>query len=192
MKRCRCTWANHSELEKVYHDKEWGVPQHNDIVLFEFLLLEGAQAGLSWLTILKKRENYRQAFDNFDWQKIANYNDKKIKELLNNVEIIRNKLKIKSAINNARQFQKIVDEFGSFNQYIWSFTQFKTIENNWKNHEDIPLKTTLSDTISKDLKLRGFTFVGSIIIYSYLQATGIVNDHLMDCFRKQEISHNKQ
>ncbi len=184
----RCTWANHSELEKVYHDKEWGVPQHDDLVLFEFLLLEGAQAGLSWLTILKKRENYRQAFDNFDWQKIANYDDNKIKELLNNSGIIRNQLKIKSAINNARQFQKTVDEFGSFDQYIWSFTQYKTIENNWKKHEDIPVKTSLSDTISKDLKQRGFTFVGSIIVYSYLQAIGIVNDHLIDCFRRQDLS----
>ncbi len=184
----RCTWATHSELEKVYHDKEWGVPQHNDIILFEFLLLEGAQAGLSWLTILKKRENYRQAFDNFDWKKIANYDDKKIKELLENSGIIRNRLKIKSAINNAQQFQKIVDEFGSFDQYIWSFTNRKTIENNWKRHEDIPVKTPLSDTISKDLKQRGFTFVGSIIIYSYLQAIGIVNDHLVDCFRRKEIA----
>ena len=182
----RCGWAK-NDLAIHYHDKEWGVPLHDDRKLFEFLILEGAQAGLSWDTILRKRQNYRAAFDNFDAEKIARYDAKKIESLLQTEGIIRNRLKINSAIQNADAFLKIVKEFGSFNSYIWRFVNGKPIVNNWKNLSEVPAKTEISDAMSKDLKKRGFNFVGSTIMYAFMQACGLVNDHLTDCFRYGEI-----
>ena len=190
MKKSRCTWCEKSELYKNYHDNEWGVPVYDDSTLFEFLILETFQAGLSWITILNKRENFRIAFDNFDYKKIAKYDDLKFNELIANAGIIRNKLKIKSAISNARAFIKIQEEFDSFSKYIWSFTNGKPIQNNFKNIEEIPSSTPLSDTISKDLKKRGFKFVGSTIVYAHMQATGMVNDHVISCFRHKEVKKN--
>jgi len=169
-----------------YHDKEWGMPVFADRKHFEFLVLESAQAGLSWITILKKRENYRKAYDGFDPKKVARYGDKKKKELLNNPGIIRNRLKIEASINNAVCFLEIQKEFGSFSDYIWSFTKGKPIKGKRKTLSDIPARTELSDRVSLDLKKRGFKFLGSIIIYSHLQATGIVNDHITECFRYRE------
>lgn len=184
MDKTRCEWAsNQEQIYTEYHDKEWGIPLHNDKKLFEMLILEGAQAGLSWITILKKRKNYTKAFDNWDYKKVSRYNEKKINELLKNPGIIRNRLKINSAIENAKAFIEIQKEFGSFNKYIWSFTNNKTIKNNFERLSEIPSKTELSDRISKDLKKRGMSFVGSTIIYSYLQAIGIVNDHTKKCFK---------
>lgn len=182
----RCEWAKH-ELEVAYHDSEWGMPLHDDQRLFEFLILEGAQAGLSWLTVLKKRDEYRKAFDQFDPQKVARFTPKKIEKLLTNEGIIRNKLKVNSAVQNAKAFLQIQKEFGSFDEYIWNFVDGKPITNQWKTLQDIPAKTPLSDTISKDLKKRGFNFVGSTIIYAFMQATGMVNDHTTTCFRYNEI-----
>lgn len=182
----RCDWAK-NDLAIEYHDKEWGVPLHDDQRLFEFLILEGAQAGLSWDTILAKRENYRKAFDNFDAKKIAKYNEKKFDELLNNAGIVRNRLKIKSAIQNANAYLMVVEEFGTFDKYIWSFVDGKPIINKWKNMEDVPAKTEISDVLSKDLKKRGFNFVGSTICYAFMQATGMVNDHIVLCFRYNEV-----
>jgi DNA-3-methyladenine glycosylase I len=182
----RCDWCTGSELYMAYHDKEWGTPVFNDRRHFEFLVLESAQAGLSWITILKKRENYRKAYDGFDPKKVARYGDKKKKELLNNPGIIRNRLKIEASINNAACFLEIQKEFGSFSGYIWSFTKGKQIKGKCKTLSDIPARTELSDRISADLKKRGFKFLGSIIIYSHLQATGIVNDHITNCFRYKE------
>ncbi|WBX73311.1 DNA-3-methyladenine glycosylase I [Tenacibaculum pacificus] len=179
----RCFWVSDDPLYIEYHDTEWGVPVYNDVILFEFLILETFQAGLSWITILKKRENFRQAFDDFDYQKIAVYNDDKYEELLQNSGIIRHKLKIKSAISNAKFFMDIQKEFGSFSDYIWSFVDGKPINNTFDKKEDVPATTILSDVISKDLKKRGFKFVGSTIIYAYMQAIGMVNDHTTDCFR---------
>ena len=177
----RCNWVPEDNLPYCkYHDQEWGVPVHDEKKLFEMLILEGAQAGLSWITVLKKRENYRKAFDNFDYKKISQYGQEKFEDLLNNPGIIRNKLKIKATIQNAKIFLKIQKEFGSFDKYIWGFVNFKTIRNKLK---EIPAKSELSDKISKDLKKRGMNFVGSTIIYAYLQAIGIVNDHQVDCFR---------
>lgn len=184
--KSRCGWAK-NDLECSYHDTEWGIPQHSDQKLFEFLILEGAQAGLSWDTILRKRENYRKAFNNFDYQKIALYNDQKCAELLQNEGIIRNRLKIKSAVQNANAFLKVQKEFGSFDKYIWNFVGGKTIINSWKNPAEVPVKTNISDAISKDLKRRGFNFVGSTIMYSFMQACGLVNDHLIVCFRHKEV-----
>ncbi len=179
----RCSWVNlDNALSIEYHDNEWGVPCYDDNKLFEFLILEGAQAGLSWNTILNKRENYRKAFDNFNPQKIAKYDETKINELLENVGIVRNKLKIKSAINNAKIFLEIQKEFDSFSKYIWSFTNNKVIKNNFDDYSNAPRKTALSDSISKDLKNRGMSFVGTTIIYAYLQAIGVVNDHQQNCF----------
>lgn len=178
----RCAWVTDDPLYIEYHDKEWGKAIHNDRMLFELLLLEGFQAGLSWITILKKRENFRLAFDDFDYNKIALYNDLKREELLQNPGIIRNKLKIISATINARAFKKVQEEFGSFNKYIWGFVNGKTIVNNFNTIGNIPARTELSDIISKDLKKRGFKFVGSIIIYAFMQAVGIVNDHTQDCY----------
>jgi DNA-3-methyladenine glycosylase I len=184
MGKQRCSWAeNQGELYERYHDEEWGVPVHNDKKLFEFLILEGAQAGLSWITILKKRENYRTAFDDWNVKKISKYDDAKIQELLQNPGIIRNRLKIKSAIKNAKIFIDIQKEFGSFNEYIWKFVNNNPIKNNFEKLKDIPAKTTLSDIISKDLKKRGMSFVGSTIIYAYMQAIGIVDDHTVNCFK---------
>lgn len=184
----RCDWApKNNPLYCKYHDEEWGVPVHSERKLFEMLILEGAQAGLSWSTILKKRENYRNAFDDFNYKKIASYKENKIKILLNDAGIVRNKLKIKSAVQNAKIFIRIQKEFGSFDKYIWGFVKFKPICNNIKSLNEIPVKTELSDKISKDLKKRGMNFVGPIIIYSYLQAVGIVNDHQVGCFRYKSV-----
>lgn len=178
----RCTWAEQSgDLDKEYHDTEWGRPLHDDQKLFEFLILEGAQAGLSWSTVLKKRENYRKAFDQFDPKKVAQYDDKKVEELLQNEGIIRNKLKVASAIRNAKAFLEIQKEFGSFDAYIWQFVGGKPKINSWKSLREIPATTKESDAMSKDLKKRGFNFVGSTICYAFMQATGMVNDHEVSC-----------
>ena len=179
----RCVWALGSELEQNYHDNEWGVPLHDDRIFFEFITLEGAQAGLSWATILKKRENYRKLFADFDVEKIARYNKSKIETLLNNPGIIRNRLKVESTISNARAFIDIQHEFGSFDAYIWQFTDGKPVLNRWKTVQHIPASTEISDTMAKHLKKRGFRFVGSTICYAFMQATGMVNDHTVDCFR---------
>jgi DNA-3-methyladenine glycosylase I len=184
--RQRCSWALGSKIEQHYHDTEWGVPLHDDRKLFEFITLEGAQAGLSWVTILNKRENYRQLFDNFDVEKIARYNHRKIESLLQNAAIIRNRLKLESAVSNARAFIEIQDEFGSFDNYIWQFTNGKPVINHWKTLVDVPASTDISDIMSKELKKRGFSFVGSTICYAFMQATGMVNDHTVDCFRHDE------
>lgn len=181
-----CQWATKSKEEEEYHDNEWGTPQHDDRHLFEMLILEGAQAGLSWHTILKKRENYREAYDNFEPGIVASYDDDKKEELRLNPGIIRNKLKINSSVKNAKSFLNIQREFGSFNDYIWGFTNGKQIVNNWERDEDVPASSELSEIISKDLKKRGFTFVGPVIIYSYLQAIGIIDDHILNCHRKKK------
>ncbi|MCY1634038.1 DNA-3-methyladenine glycosylase I [Marinifilum sp. D737] len=183
MGKVRCEWAGNDPLYCDYHDNEWGVPLHDDQMLFEFLILEGAQAGLSWITVLRKRENYRKAFDNFDPNIVAKYDQKKVEELLLNEGIIRNKLKINSAIKNAKAFLKVQAEFGSFDKYIWSFTDGKTIKNAWKNLSEVPALTDEATAMSKDLKKRGFNFVGPTICYAFMQATGMVNDHTTDCFR---------
>jgi DNA-3-methyladenine glycosylase I len=184
----RCSWANYNDAMKEYHDEEWCTPVHNDQLLFEFLILEGAQAGLSWNTILQKRENFRKAFDNFDYKKIAEYDERKIEELLNDSGIIRNRLKITSVIANANSLLKVQEEFGSFDKYIWKFVSNTPIKNEFKTLEDLPSKTGLSELISKDLKKRGFKFVGPTIIYSFMQAVGMTNDHTTDCFRYEEIN----
>jgi len=184
----RCDWAPlDNSLYVKYHDEEWGVPVRDDRMLFEFLLLEGFQAGLSWITILKKRVNYQQAFDNFDAKQIARYDEKKIMELMQNSGIVKNRRKIEAAVVNAKSFLKVQKEFGSFSDYIWSFVNGKPIVNKWKRMGEIPAKTELSDEISRDLKNRGFKFVGPTIIYAYMQATGMVNDHTVDCFRYKEV-----
>lgn len=178
----RCHWCEGDELYMAYHDDEWGKPVFDDKTLFEFLLLETFQAGLSWITILRKRENFRCAFDDFDYEKIADYSEEKIQELLLDAGIVRNKLKVRSAVNNAQAFLKIQEEFGSFSKYIWGFVDGKPIQNTWETKEKVPATTPLSDKISKDLKKRGFKFVGSTVIYAHMQATGMVNDHVVDCF----------
>ena len=183
--KIRCGWCSSSDLYKKYHDEEWGVPVYDDQKLFEFLILETFQAGLSWITILKKRENFRKAFDQFDYQKIAQYNDDKILELLQDSGIIRNKLKVYSAVANAQAFIKVQDEFGSFSNYIWAFTNGEPIQNNRQSLQEVPSTTPLSDVISKDLKKRGFKFVGSTVVYAYMQATGMVDDHVADCWKRQ-------
>ncbi len=182
----RCEWANTNYLEIEYHDKQWGKPVHDDKVLFEFLLLEGAQAGLSWDTILKRREGYRNAFDDFDFYKVAVYDDEKIEELMQDSDIIRNRRKILSSRTNARAFIDIVDEFGSFDKYIWGFVDYKPIQNSFKSMSDLPATTELSEKISKDLKKREFSFVGPTIVYAFMQAVGMVNDHEIGCFRHEE------
>ena len=184
--KLRCGWAK-NDLAIHYHDTEWGVPLHDDQKLFEFLILEGAQAGLSWDTILRKRENYRAAFDNFVAEKIARYDEKKLNELLQNEGIVRNRLKINSAVGNAKSYLEILSEFESFDKYIWSFVEGKPIKNAWQNLSEVPAKTSVSDAMSKDLKKRGFNFVGSTILYAFMQACGLVNDHLVSCFRYNEI-----
>jgi DNA-3-methyladenine glycosylase I len=186
--KVRCAWARGDPLYIDYHDYEWGVPQHDDRKLFEFLVLEGAQAGLSWLTILRKRENYREAFDNFDAGKVAAYDTKKLAELLSDKGIVRNRLKIEAAIQNARAFLALQKEFGSFDAYIWQFVGGKPRKNVWKTTGEIPPKTAESNAMSKDLIKRGFKFVGSTICYAFMQATGMVNDHTIDCFRYHEVS----
>ena len=183
----RCPWPTEEKMIR-YHDEEWGVPVHDDRLLFEFLILEGAQAGLSWSTVLKKRENYRAAFDNFDAEKIARYGAKKTAQLLNNPGIIRNRLKIHATIQNAKSFLKVREEFGSFDAYLWRFVDGKPIVNRFKNMKQVPARTKISDAMSKDLLARGFKFVGSTICYAFMQATGMVNDHLVDCFRQEELS----
>lgn len=183
----RCKWADHNDSMRKYHDREWGTPQHDDKMLYELLILEGMQAGLSWNTVLKKRVNFRKALDNFDYAKIVKYNEKKIEELIQNEGIIRNRLKIQSVITNAEAFIKVQGEFGSFNNYIWGFVNNKTIQNSWKKLEELPPNTDLSDKISKDMKKRGFKFIGTTIIYAFLQAIGVVNDHTIDCFRYKEL-----
>ena len=182
-----CSWPKGDPLLLKYHDTEWGVPLHNDKILFEFLILEGFQAGLSWLTILKKRENFRKAFDKFDFNKVATYGQRKINSLLKDSGIIRNKLKVESAVTNAKAFIAVRKEFGSFNTYIWKFTDNEPIHNRFESMKEIPARTELSDVISKDLKKRGFKFVGSTIVYAHMQATGMVNDHITSCFRYKEI-----
>lgn len=179
----RCAWTTNDPLYLKYHDEEWGEPVHDDRKLFEMLILEGAQAGLSWITILRKRENYLKAFDNFDTKKIAKYDSKKVAQLLQNEGIIRNKLKINAAIQNAKLFLEVQKEFGSFDKYIWQFAGGKPIKNKWKSIKEVPAKTGESDAMSKDLQKRGFKFVGSTICYAFMQAVGMVNDHTVDCFR---------
>jgi DNA-3-methyladenine glycosylase I len=183
----RCAWAGNDPLYQKYHDKEWGVPLHSDKKLFEFLVLEGMQAGLSWITVLKKREAFRKAFDGFDFNKVASYGKPKIKALLNNSDIIRNRLKINATVTNAQAFIRVRKEFGTFNNYIWGFVDHRPLQNSWKNLKQLPAKTELAETISKDLKKRGFSFVGPTIVYSHMQATGMVNDHTTDCFRYKEV-----
>lgn len=187
MQKHKCGWCIGDSLYESYHDTEWGVPLHEDQLLFEFLVLETFQAGLSWITILRKRENFRLAFDNFDYKIIANYNEAKREKLLQNAGIIRNKLKVNSAIVNAQKFMEIQKEFGSFDTYIWSFVNNTPIKNSWKNHKDCPATTEISDKLSKDLKKRGFKFVGSTVMYAFMQATGMVNDHIVSCFRHNEV-----
>ncbi len=183
----RCSWPGEDPLYQAYHDTEWGVPVRSDKKLFEFLILEGVQAGLSWITVLRKREAYRAAYDNFDWNKIAAYDAKKVEELMNNPGIIRNRLKVKASITNAKAFIKVREEFGTFSKYIWSFLDDKPVQNKWKTMKEVPAVTEIATKISKDLKKRGFTFVGPTIIYAHMQATGMVNDHITTCFRHKEL-----
>lgn len=184
----RCAWVPENDvLYCKYHDEEWGTPLHDEQMLFEFLVLETFQAGLSWKTILYKRENFRKAFAGFDFNKVASFTAKDEQRLLQDAGIIRNKLKVKAAINNARAFIKVAEEFGSFNNYIWGFVDNKPIQNNFKSMDDIPAKTKLSDAISGGLKKRGFKFVGSTVVYAHMQATGMVNDHIQDCFRYKQV-----
>ena len=182
-----CQWAGDDPLYIKYHDEQWGVPVHDDRELFEMLILEGAQAGLSWITILRKRESYRQAFDNFDPEVVAGYGESKIEELLQNPGIIRNRLKIRSAVQNAQAFLKVQEEFGSFDDYMWSFVDHTPIQNAWKTMSELPASTPLSERFSKDLKARGFNFVGPTIVYAHMQAVGMVNDHTTDCFRYEQV-----
>jgi len=183
----RCGWCVKDPIYIDYHDNEWGVPVHDDKKLFEFLILEGAQAGLSWLTILKRREGYRKAFADFDVEKVARFTEKRIEKILQDTGIIRNNLKVRSAVTNAKAFIKVQEEFGSFDKYIWQFTDGKVIQNKRATLKDIPPRTTESDVMSKDLIKRGFKFVGSTIMYAHMQATGMVNDHVVDCFRHREL-----
>ena len=185
----RCHWCEGDAFYKQYHDKEWGVPIFDDLKLFEFLTLETFQAGLSWITILRKRDHFRKAFDQFDYEKVARYGDEKINTLLNNQGIIRNKQKIKAAVNNAQRFIGLRQEHRTFSQYIWDFVGGKPLQNSFKTIEEIPTKTALSERISKDLKQNGFQFVGPTVVYAHMQATGMVNDHLLDCYRYGELGH---
>lgn len=188
MDKVRCGWCGDTEIYQHYHDTEWGVPCRDDKVLFEFLILESAQAGLSWLTVLKKRENYRKAFAGFDPQKVARFNSRSIERLLGDSGIIRNRQKIEAAINNARKFIDVQEKFGSFSNYIWAFVDDEPIVNRWQALAELPASTPLSDKISKEMKQRGFKFFGSTICYAHMQATGMVNDHLVDCFRHGEVN----
>ena len=187
MDKHRCGWCLGDPLYQAYHDTEWGVPVKDDPTFFEFLVLETFQAGLSWITVLRKREHFRKVFDQFDYQKIANYDSTKIQALLEDTGIIRNKLKVNAAVSNAKVFMEVQKEFGSFSTYIWGFVDGKPIKNKWQHHKEAPATTPLSDTISKDLKKRGFKFVGSTVVYAFMQATGIVNDHEVNCFRYAEV-----
>ncbi|MEY8849962.1 DNA-3-methyladenine glycosylase I [Psychroserpens sp. XS_ASV72] len=187
MQKHRCGWCLGDPLYEAYHDEEWGVPVKDDDTLFEFLILETFQAGLSWITVLRKRENFRKAFDNFNYKKVAKYNQTKIDKLLQDEGIIRNKLKVKATVTNAQAFMEVQKEFGSFSNYIWGFVNHTPIKNKLKNYKSAPANTALSDTISKDLKKRGFKFVGSTVVYAHMQATGMVNDHEVNCFRYDEV-----
>jgi len=187
MEKHRCGWCIGDTLYEAYHDLEWGVPVKDDDTIFEFLILETFQAGLSWITVLKKRDNFRKAFDYFDYKKIAKYDQKKKDALLQDAGIIRNKLKVNATVTNAQAFIKVQEEFGSFSNYIWGFVDGKPIKNKINNYKDAPANTALSDTLSKDLKKRGFKFVGSTVVYAHMQATGMVNDHEMNCFRYEEV-----
>lgn len=189
--RKRCGWCKGDELYEAYHDTEWGVPLYEDDRLFEFLILETFQAGLSWITILRKRENFRNAFDNFDYRKIANYSEDKISELMADSGIIRNKSKIIASVANAKAYIQVQQEFGTFSNYIWGFVDHKPIQNSWKSYKEAPASTPLSIAISKDLKKRGFKFVGPTVIYAHMQATGMVNDHEVECFRYLEVESEK-
>lgn len=182
----RCAWCEKDDLYRLYHDTEWGKPVYEDTLLFEFLILETFQAGLSWYTVLAKRENFRHAFAQFDYRKVAAFNEDKIQELLQNTGIIRNQLKIRAAVSNALAFLKVQEEFGTFSEYIWKFTNGKPIDNHPKSLKEIPASTPLSDTISKDLKKRGFKFVGTTVVYAHMQATGMVNDHVEDCWTRKK------
>ena len=185
--KTRCAWCGDDTVYMDYHDNEWGVPLHDQKLLFEFLILEGAQAGLSWITILKRRDNYREAFDNFEYEKIAKYDEVKVESLLNNAGIIRNRLKIASAIKNAKAFMEVQKEFGSFDSYIWAYVDDTTIQNKYKSMDEIPVQTELSQQMSKDMKKRGFNFVGPTICYAFMQAIGMVNDHIPECYRYEEV-----
>ena len=187
MNKTRCAWAGDDPVYHRYHDKEWGVPLHNDKTLFEFLILEGMQAGLSWITILKKRDAFRKAFDNFDYNKVAKYNKAKTDRLMQDAGIIRNRLKIDGAVKNAQAYLRVREEFGTFNRYLWGYVDFTPIQNSRKSLQEVPAKTDLAEKLSKDLKKRGFTFVGPTIVYAMMQATGMVNDHTTDCFRHAEV-----
>lgn len=190
--KCRCDWVVPADPEYLaYHDQEWGVPVHEDRKQFEFLILEGAQAGLSWWTILRKREGYRQAFADFDPVKVARFTEKRIEKLLENPGIVRNRLKVRSAVTNAQLFLAVQEEFGSFDEYLWQFVGGKPIQNKWRQMKDVPVTTDESDALSKDLKKRGFKFVGSTIMYAHMQAVGMVNDHTVDCFRYKECARLK-
>ena len=182
----RCEWCGEDDLYVKYHDEEWGVPLHDDRTLFEFLILEGAQAGLAWITVLRKREGYRAAFDGFDVHKVARYSDRKLARLLEDPRIIRNRLKVRSVRRNARAFLAVQEEWGSFADYVWHFVDGKPVQNHWRSMAEVPATSPLSDRISKDMKQRDFSFVGSTIIYAHMQATGMVNDHVVDCFRHHE------
>jgi DNA-3-methyladenine glycosylase I len=188
----RCAWAGHDPVYVHYHDTEWGVPVYDDRLLFEFLILEGAQAGLSWITILKRREGYREAFDNFDVERVARFNKRKRESLLKNPGIIRNRLKVESAVKNARAFIQVQEEFGSFSDYQWRFVNNKPVQNGWTSMQQVPARTDVSDAYSKDLKKRGFSFVGSTIIYAHMQAVGMVNDHVISCFRHGKLSRARK
>jgi DNA-3-methyladenine glycosylase I len=185
--KIRCSWAGNTPIYIDYHDNEWGRPVHDDVKLFEMLILEGMQAGLTWLTVLNKREAFREAFDQFDPNKVALYDDTKIQELIANEKIIRNRLKINAAVNNAKVFLRVIEEYGSFDQFIWRYVDYAPITGHWEKHDAVPARTPLSDQISKDLKKMGFKFVGSTIIYAFMQATGMVNDHITDCFVYHEM-----
>lgn len=187
MDKHRCDWCGNDPLYMKYHDEEWGVPLHDDRTLFEFVLLDGAQAGLSWITILRKRENYRRALDGFDAQKIARYGDAKIAELMADAGIIRNRQKINSAIKNAKAYLSVQEKFGSFDAYLWQFVGGKTIQNTWRTMAEIPTSTAESEAMSKDMKRRGFSFVGPTICYAFMQSSGLVNDHIVSCFRHSEV-----
>lgn len=183
----RCAWAGSSDLYRAYHDEEWGVPLHDERALFEFLILEGAQAGLSWITILKKRDAYRAAFDNFNVALVARYDEHRLASLLQNAAIVRNRLKLQSAVINAQKFLQVQDEFGSFDAFIWRFVEGKTQQNSWRSLAEVPASTPISDAMSGELKRRGFKFVGTTICYAFMQATGMVNDHITDCFRYAQL-----
>lgn len=187
----RCNWCNDDKLYRQYHDEVWGVAVYDDQTLFEFLLLEGAQAGLSWITILKKREGYRNAFSQFNVEQVSHFSDEKLEKVLLDPNIVRNRLKVFSARANAAAFIEVQKEFGSFSEYLWKFVDHKTIQNNWKSSSEVPATTAISERLSKDLKKRGFKFVGPTIIYAYMQATGLVNDHTIDCFRHDQLEKTR-